>query len=118
MGPKAKSKDNVTKAKPSEKYSTPPSNKAKLKETKETKARATPEKIKSSKEQKISKPISLPISKSTTKKNTKNNTISPRNTRGNTTIDNSTIQSSKSKIESSPRKLKSTKSTKQSPLKE
>ena len=116
--PKAKSKDNVTKAKPSEKYSTPPSNKAKLKETKATKARATPEKIKSSKEQKISKPISLPISKSTTKKTTKNNTISPRNTRGNTTIDNSTIQSSKSKIESSPRKLKSTKSTKQSPLKE
>ena len=116
--PKAKSKDNVTKAKSSEKYSTPPSNKGKLKETKATKAKATPEKIKSSKEQKISKPISLPISKSTTKKPTKNNKISPRNTRGNTTIDNSTNQSSKSKIEPSPRKLKPSKSTKQSPLKE
>ena len=116
--PKAKSKDNVTKAKPSEKYSTSPSNKGKLKETKATKAKATPEKIKSSKEQKISKPISLPISKSTTKKTTKNNTISPRNTRGNTSIDNSTNQSSRSKIESSPRKLKLSKSTKQSPLKE
>merc|ERR1711997_591885 len=116
--PKAKSKDNVTKAKPSEKYSTSPSNKGKLKETKATKAKATPEKIKGSKEQKISKPISLPISKSTTKKTTKNNKISPRNTRGNTTIDNSTNQSSKSKIEPSPRKLKLSKSKKQSPLKE